>query len=122
MKLNRAELLQMALEGKVKKGDKFKDELDNTVEYSGCEFIWKHDHKSLTLFVHPTEYFTPVVVDKEVTITLKQSELNTLRVLTGGDTINTVLERNKSYGHSFRTITTGDEYGELFGKLNALVK
>ncbi|MGE2643721.1 hypothetical protein ACQH7H_24250, partial [Escherichia coli] len=65
-KYNRAELLQLALDGKVKKGDKFKDERGWDVTFDGMIFKWETG-SSLTASVHPNEHFTPVFVDKEVT-------------------------------------------------------
>lgn len=121
-KYNRAELLQLALDGKVTKGDKFKDERGNTATYNGFEFIWDADGKSLLLFVHEREHFTPVLVDREVTITLKQSEINSLRILSGGNSFHELQQKKARYSHPWAIVEDGNKYEEMFDKLEKEVR
>ncbi|PEM65316.1 hypothetical protein CN613_25570 [Bacillus pseudomycoides] len=117
-KYNRAELLQLALDGKVKRGDKFKDERGTEVTFDGLEFVWK-DGGSLKLFVHTNEHFTPVVEDKEVTITLKQSEVNALRLVLGKSSYSST---ERSAERLSLSIPESRDYQRLYEKLLSLTK
>lgn len=108
-KFNRAELLQLALDGKVKAGDKFKDERGWEVTYDRMMFRWESG-SHLMVSVHPNEHFTPVFVDKEVTITLKQSEINSLRTLVGDESVGGLKRKKEQYSHPFEIIEDNVQY------------
>ncbi|PGM50830.1 hypothetical protein [Bacillus thuringiensis] len=120
-KMNRAELLQMAIDGKVTKGDKFKDERGWDVTFDGMIFKWESG-SSLTASVHPNEHFIPVFVDKDVTITLKQSEINSLRTLVGDESVSGLQRKKDQYSHPFEIITSNTKYREMFDKLEKEVR
>ncbi len=117
-KLNRAGLLQLALDGKVKAGDKFKDERGDVVTFTGSEFTWR-DGMSLKLMVHGNEEFTPVFEDVDVMVRLKQSELNTLYLVLGASIHREVERRAKREG---LTIPSSDKHQDLYTKLQGLKK
>lgn len=116
---NRAELLQLALDGKVKKGDKFKDEAGSTVTFDGLTFNW-NDGMALKLMLHKHETFTPVIVDNDVTITLKQSEINDLAATLGLSVHFDVKEEMKRQGVTLTT--TGSQHTALFHRFMGLQK
>lgn len=117
-KVNRAELLQMAIDGKVKRGDKFKDERGWEVTFDGTVFRWESG-STLTASVHPNEHFTPVFVDREVTITLKQSEINAIGLALGHSVYGRV--RDEAQRRNL-TIPSGSGHSALFVKLDNMRK
>lgn len=120
-KLNRAELLQLGLNGNVKAGDKFKDERGDVITFTGSEFVWDSG-TALKLMVHGNEYFTPVFVDEDVTITLKQSEINSIRVLVGDETISGLQRKKDQYSHPFEIVKNSGKYNDMFDKLQKVAR
>ncbi|PGZ29555.1 hypothetical protein COE50_22335 [Bacillus anthracis] len=118
-KLNRAELLQMALDGKVTRGDKFKDERGDIITFDGTEFVWGTSGNTLKLMVHNREHFTPVFVDKEVTITLKQSEINDLALTLGRSVYSMIRDEASRRGIE---IPSGTAHTALYNKFDELRK
>ncbi|NRQ71998.1 hypothetical protein HQK17_28165 [Bacillus cereus] len=119
-KLNRAELLQMALEGKIQRGDKFKDERGDVVVYGNRVFTWEETGVELKLASYGNEHFTPVIEDKEVMIRLKQSEINDIAIVLGRSIYGLVEdEANRRRIH----IPSGSGHTALFRKFdNMLVR
>ncbi|MBE7117320.1 hypothetical protein FT641_27095 [Bacillus paranthracis] len=119
-KLNRAELLQMAIDGKVKRGEKFKDERGDIAVYGNRTFTWEQTGVELRLTSYGDEHFTPVVEDKEVMVRLKQSEINDLAI-TLGQSIHSNI-RSEAQRDGIELMTTGMEHTRLFRKFRELMK
>ncbi|MEC3596916.1 hypothetical protein P4159_05690 [Bacillus thuringiensis] len=77
MKMNRGQLLVMAFEGKIKKGDQFKSNRGDIIIFDGHAFVWKDGGQMLRNRVFGNETFTPHT--PTVSIDLTEAEALTIR-------------------------------------------
>ncbi|MGG3644647.1 hypothetical protein [Bacillus wiedmannii] len=76
MKMNRGQLLVMAFEGKVKKGDQFKSNTGDIIIFDGHAFVWEDGGQMLRNRVFGNETFTPHTRYYQKCVTLiKHSEV-----------------------------------------------
>ncbi|NRQ71996.1 hypothetical protein HQK17_28155 [Bacillus cereus] len=118
MKMNRGQLLVLAFEGKIKKGDQFKSNTGDIIIFNGHAFVWEDGGQMLRSRMFPLETFEKYV--PTVSIDLTQPEVNTLRVLTGATGVSDLEEKNRRHGRQYEIVNDG-AFG-LFKKFDALAK
>ncbi|MED2694216.1 hypothetical protein P4222_01335 [Bacillus thuringiensis] len=109
---NRGQLLDKAFKGEIKAGDKFRRiPSGDVVTFEGRRFKW-NDNSTMEMNVfNKLELFEKH--EEKHTIELTQLEINSLRVLVGDSSVNTLQSKKKFYSHPFGIIEGGSEYKVL---------
>ncbi|NRQ71997.1 hypothetical protein HQK17_28160 [Bacillus cereus] len=118
---NRGQLLDKAFKGEIKAGDKFRRiPSGDVVTFEGRRFKW-NDNSTMEMNVfNKLELFEKH--EEKHTIVLTQKEVNSIRTLIGDDTIYGLKRKKEQYSHPFEVIEDGEEYNQMFEKLEKLVK
>ncbi len=119
MRMNRGELLVKAISGNIKKGDKFKSNINQIITFDGQRFRWS-DNEIMQLNMLSGETFEPH--EETVTVKLTQKEINSIRVLIGDECFSGLQRKQETYSHPFDIINNGGAYNDMFDKFQKLVK
>ncbi|MBE7117318.1 hypothetical protein FT641_27085 [Bacillus paranthracis] len=119
MKFNRGQLLVMAFEGKIKKGDQFKSNTGDIIIFNGHAFVWEDGGQMLRSRMFPLETFERYV--PTVSIDLTQKEVNTLAVLTGATGVSDLTQSHKLSRFRTNEVVSDGAFG-LYTKFKGLVK
>ncbi|MBE7117319.1 hypothetical protein FT641_27090 [Bacillus paranthracis] len=120
---NRGQLLDKAFKGEIAKGTEFtRVKSGCKIVFDGEKFRWGSTNSIVEMGIHcgSDELFEKH--EEKHTIELTQLEINSLRVLVGDSSVNTLQSKKKFYSHPFGIIEGGSEYKVLFDKLEKLVK
>ncbi|PGZ29554.1 hypothetical protein COE50_22330 [Bacillus anthracis] len=119
---NRGQLLDKAIKGEIKKGDKFKNGHGAVMEFDGRYFRWNTTRDIVEMSVmNGLEMFTKF--EEKIKLELTQDEVNTLALLMGYTSQHEREEKFKNqYDGKIKSICGGGTGHALYHKLYKLVK